>query len=198
MSRSLLSVLLFIGLIFLSWNFYAQTKGIKLSELQPFAQLFESEEKEEIEPIAEPQKEVETQENFRIEEVFACTITRDTNEGDADQDICEGNAIDDIIYSVDNGGILTVTSGPPWLNIIDDGTSTVRITGTPSGPGTYTYRIDASSGSCSGEFVEGTITVTAPPSAGTLDGIQDICEAGTTTFTSTVGGGVWSSDTPSV
>src|SRR5690554_2079601 len=38
-----------------------------------------------------------------------------------------------------------------------------------------------------------TVTVTAPPNAGTLSGTQTVCEGSTTTFSSTSSGGTWSS-----
>nr|MBM3931734.1 T9SS type A sorting domain-containing protein [Sphingomonadales bacterium] len=44
----------------------------------------------------------------------------------------------------------------------------------------------------------GTITVSAPTSAGTLSGTQSICVNGTTTFASTVSGGSWSSSATGV
>src|SRR6185436_3969871 len=43
-----------------------------------------------------------------------------------------------------------------------------------------------------------TVTVTAPPSAGTLSGTTAICSNGTTTFSSTVGGGNWTSGSTGV
>jgi hypothetical protein len=54
------------------------------------------------------------------------------------------------------------------------------------------------SGGCSAATATRTVTVTAAPSAGTLSGTQAACVGGTTTFTSTVNGGSWSSSNTAV
>ncbi|NVJ85509.1 MAG: putative Ig domain-containing protein, partial [Algoriphagus sp.] len=165
MSRSLLSVLLFIGLIFLSWNFYAQTKGIKLSELQPFVRLFEPEEEEEITPVAEPQKEIENQENFRIEEVFACTISLTSPGGTDNQTVCEGVGIIPITYEITGAPDVDVTNLPSGISFSMSG-NTLTISGTPgSGSnGNYSYLIEATNGSCVGTQTEtGNINVNSLP-----------------------------------
>jgi uncharacterized protein YjdB len=66
------------------------------------------------------------------------------------------------------------------------------ITGVAAGTALITYTV-AGTGGCADAVVTRTVTVTAPPSAGTLSGTQGICVAGTTTFVSTVSGGTWSS-----
>jgi uncharacterized protein YjdB len=51
---------------------------------------------------------------------------------------------------------------------------------------------------CSDAVASRTVTVSAPPSAGTLSGTQALCTGMTTTFSSTVSGGTWSSSNPAV
>ncbi len=83
-------------------------------------------------------------------------------------------------WSTSNAGIASVISG------------TGVITGVSAGTATLTYTV-AGSGGCPDATVTRTVTVTAAPVAGTLAGNQSICVGGTTTFTSTVSGGSWSS-----
>ena len=61
-----------------------------------------------------------------------------------------------------------------------------------AGTATMTYTV-AGTGSCSDATATRTVTVTAAPVAGTLAGGQAICTSGTTTFTSTQAGGIWTS-----
>ncbi|WP_428230135.1 Ig-like domain-containing protein [Flavobacterium sp.] len=69
----------------------------------------------------------------------------------------------------------------------------ITISGTPTVAGIYTYRIPLVGGCGTVLNATGKITITAAPNAGTLSGTQNICVAGTTTFTSTGDSGSWSS-----
>ena len=55
-----------------------------------------------------------------------------------------------------------------------------------------TYKITGTGG-CSDVTATRSVTVTLPPSSGVLSGTQAICQAGTTTFSSSIAGGIWSS-----
>jgi uncharacterized protein YjdB len=70
--------------------------------------------------------------------------------------------------------------------------TTGLIAGVTAGTATMTYTVPGS-GSCASATATRTVTITAPPSAGTLSGTQAICIGGTSTFSSTVSGGSWSS-----
>ncbi|MFN8273672.1 MAG: PKD domain-containing protein [Flavobacteriaceae bacterium] len=78
-------------------------------------------------------------------------------------------------------------------------TSSGLITPSSSTPGPYTitYTIPASGG-CPAVTATTTITITAPPTAGTLSGTQNICIGDSVTFGSTVSGGTWTSSNPAV
>ncbi|WP_271730215.1 Ig-like domain-containing protein, partial [Aquimarina algiphila] len=55
-----------------------------------------------------------------------------------------------------------------------------------------TYTVSGTGG-CPDATATRDVTITAPPTAGTLSGTQEACIAGTTTFSSTEAGGSWSS-----
>src|SRR5690554_4231745 len=66
------------------------------------------------------------------------------------------------------------------------------VTGQAAGTATITYTVTGTGG-CSDATATRTVTVTAPPNAGTLSGTQTVCEGSTTTFSTTSSGGTWSS-----
>ena len=88
-------------------------------------------------------------------------------------------------WSSSNTGIATINS------------STGVISGVSAGTATMTYT-KTGSGGCSNATATRTVTVSAAPSAGTLSGTQAICVSGSTTFSSTVSGGTWSSNNTSI
>ena len=94
----------------------------------------------------------------------------------------------------------TVTGGS-WLSsdntIVTIDATTGAVAGIAAGTATMTYTVTGTGG-CADVSATRTVTVTAPPSAGLLSGPQDICVLGTTTLTSTVAGGSWSSSATGV
>ncbi len=107
-----------------------------------------------------------------------------------DQDICVGGDSQLLsstafgTWSSDNTSIATVSS-------------TGVVTGVSEGTVDIFYTLPASGG-CPAPETSISITVTAPPDAGTLSGTQEVCEGNTRTFASTISGGTWSSGNPSV
>lgn len=89
----------------------------------------------------------------------------------------------------------TWTSGNTAVATIDSASGVV----TPVAVGTATmiYTVTGTGG-CANATATRTVTVTAPPTAGTLSGTQSICSNDTTTFTSTVSGGAWTSGNTAV
>ncbi|NCW88587.1 MAG: hypothetical protein EBV71_06845, partial [Chitinophagia bacterium] len=83
-------------------------------------------------------------------------------------------------WTSSNGSIATINS------------STGFVTGVAAGTATMTYTV-AGTGGCANATATRLINVTAPPSAGTLTGVQAICVAGTSSFYSSVNGGSWTS-----
>jgi uncharacterized protein YjdB len=65
------------------------------------------------------------------------------------------------------------------------------------GSSTMTYTVTGTGG-CANATATRAITITALPSAGTLSGNQAICIGATSSFTSTVSGGTWSSSNTSI
>jgi uncharacterized protein YjdB len=95
----------------------------------------------------------------------------------------------------------STVSGGTWSSsangVATINASTGLLTGVAAGTATMTYTV-AGTGGCANATATRTITVTAAPSAGTLSGNQAVCVASTTTFTSTVSGGTWSSSATGV
>jgi subtilisin-like proprotein convertase family protein len=91
-------------------------------------------------------------------------------------------------------------SGGTWTSSAA-GVATVSTTGTvtgvSAGTSTITYTI-AGTGGCADATATRTVTVTAPPVAGTLSGGQNIFIGATSTFSSTTSGGTWASSNASV
>jgi gliding motility-associated-like protein len=88
----------------------------------------------------------------------------------------------------------TWTTNDPTIATITAGGS---IGGVSAGSAIMTYTVTGTGG-CSDVSDTRSVTVSNAPSAGALSGTQIICANGTTTFTSTVAGGAWSSGTPAV
>ncbi|HLP21712.1 MAG TPA: hypothetical protein VK174_15470, partial [Chitinophagales bacterium] len=107
------------------------------------------------------------------------------------QAICTGGST--TFSSSVSGGVWSSANGV----IASVNSTTGVISGLSAGTTTITYTVSGSGG-CADATATRTVTVTAAPSAGTLSGSQAICVGGSTTFSSTVAGGAWSSGTPSV
>jgi hypothetical protein len=71
------------------------------------------------------------------------------------------------------------------------------VSGVASGTTTITYTIQGTGG-CANANTTTSVTITAPPTAGNISGTTGICANGTSTLTSSVTGGSWSSATPAV
>lgn len=88
------------------------------------------------------------------------------------------------------------TSGGTWSSqntaIATVNSSTGVITGVSSGTTSIDYTI-LGTGGCSNVTISRSVTVTSPVVAGTLNGNQAICIGQTSTFSSTVSGGTWTS-----
>jgi hypothetical protein len=89
-------------------------------------------------------------------------ITHDTTQGSTDQEVCEGDAIDDIVFTVGGGATNVLVTGLPFgvTHLLSSGTLT--ISGTPlddiSAQQVYNYTITSVSGFCP-DVLTGTIKV---------------------------------------
>jgi len=111
--------------------------------------------------------------------------------------LCQNTALTNITHTTTGAtGIGTATGLPTGVNPTW-ASNTITISGTPTASGTFNYTIPLTGG-CSSVNATGTITVTAPTSAGTLSGTDTVCPNGTTTLSSSVSGGTWSSDDTAV
>ncbi len=106
------------------------------------------------------------------------------------QAICVGNTT--TFSSSVSGGIWTSSD----TTIATVNTSGV-ITGVTAGTATITYTVSGSGG-CADATATRSVTITTAPSAGTLSGTQAICVGNTTTYTSSVNGGAWTSSNTAV
>ena len=75
--------------------------------------------------------------------------------------------------------------------------ATGLVTGIAAGTATITYTV-AGSGGCADATATRTVTVTAPPTVGTLSGEQNLFIGAASTFSSTTSGGTWSSSNTAV
>ncbi|QPH38867.1 Ig-like domain-containing protein [Pedobacter endophyticus] len=106
--------------------------------------------------------------------------------------VCENSEMPNITHSTTGATGIGTAMGLPAGVTAGWSSNVITISGTPTESGTFNYSI-ALTGGCGTENATGTITVTAPPVAGTLDGEQEVCVGSTTTFTSTHSGGTWMS-----
>ncbi|MBS1533547.1 MAG: T9SS type B sorting domain-containing protein, partial [Bacteroidetes bacterium] len=107
------------------------------------------------------------------------------------QNICIG---DSVTFSSSVLGGSWTSSNPAVATI---NAATGAIVGVSAGSATMTYTV-AGSGGCPNATATRTTTVTAPISAGTLSGTQNICIGDSVTFGSTVLGGTWTSSNTAV
>ncbi|ERM83492.1 hypothetical protein P872_00220 [Rhodonellum psychrophilum GCM71 = DSM 17998] len=75
--------------------------------------------------------------------------------------------------------------------------STGLVTGLTAGTATISYTLPASGG-CPPSVATRIINVSAPPTAGTLSGGEEVCVGGNSTFSSTSTGGTWVSNNPTI
>jgi uncharacterized protein YjdB len=115
-----------------------------------------------------------------------------------------GTAAVTLNYTVANGPAAVTTTGTGTLSTtsLANGTSTFTYTpaaGETSVTVTATIADPDGAGPCIASFDDVVITVVAPPNAGTLSGLQNVCGTGTTTFASNGNtGGTWSSSNTAV
>lgn len=121
------------------------------------------------------------------------TVTSPPNSGilSGNQEICVGGA-STFSSTVIGGSWSTSNASVATVNA-----STGVITGVSAGTATITYTVTGTGG-CANATSTRTVTVNAPPSAGTLSGVQAICVKGTSLFSSTVTGGTWTSSNPAI
>ena len=119
---------------------------------------------------------------------FAITITAPRSAGtiSGTTSLCLGSSAT-LTSSASGGTWATTDAAKVSIN------SAGVILGVSTGTATITYTVTGSGG-CSDATAQVAVTVTAPPTAGTLTGTQSICVGGYSQFTSTVSGGSWSSD----
>ena len=140
--------------------------------------------------------------NSAILLVLRRATTLSTSAASATPSLCQNTALTNITHTtvgatgISNSGVsgangLPVGVSAAWAS------NTITISGTPTASGTFNYSIPLTGG-CNSVNATGTITVTAPPSAGTLSGTQELCPNGTTTLSSSVSGGTWLSDATEV
>jgi len=106
-----------------------------------------------------------------------CTTTTTPIFASIPASICSGSTAPVLPLTSDNG-----ISGT-WLPATVSNTTA----------GSYVFTPDPTLFPCASGTVTKTIAVAAPPSAGTLSGTQSTCVGSTTTFTSTIAGGRWTS-----
>ncbi|MBC6366278.1 Ig-like domain-containing protein, partial [Algoriphagus sp. AK58] len=107
------------------------------------------------------------------------------------QDVCVGGT--QTFYSTVLGGSWSTSNSA----IATVNPSTGVVTGVAAGTATINYTVPGTGG-CADATATRTVTVTAPPSAGTLGGDQAVCIGGTSTFASTIPGGTWTTNNAAI
>ncbi|MDP4799222.1 MAG: tandem-95 repeat protein [Crocinitomicaceae bacterium] len=107
------------------------------------------------------------------------------------QAICE-NGTSTLSSNIAGGAWSSATPAVASINA-----STGVVTGVSAGTSIMTYTVTGTGG-CANATQTSLVTVTAPPTAGTISGTQAICANGSSTLTSSVAGGSWSSSNPLV
>ena len=120
------------------------------------------------------------------------TVTNPPTAGilNGNQTICVG----------DNSTFVSTIAGGSWTSsntAIATINATGVITGVSSGTATITYTVNGTGG-CSSATISRTVTVSSIPNAGVLSGTQTICIGLSSTLTSTIPGGTWSSSNTSI
>jgi gliding motility-associated-like protein len=95
----------------------------------------------------------------------------------------------------------STTAGGAWSSsntaIATVNNSSGAVVGISAGTAVITYTLTGTGG-CANVTSQRTVTVSAPPNAGTLSGNQNICQGGSSLFSSTILGGTWASASPAV
>ncbi|NRT17148.1 hypothetical protein HNP99_003527, partial [Flavobacterium sp. 28A] len=107
--------------------------------------------------------------------------------------LCINTALTAITHTTTRATGIGTATGLPAGVTASFASNKITISGTPTVAGTFDYTIPLTGG-CGSVNATGKITVTAAPDAGTLSGTQAICIDGTTTLSSTVKGGTWSTN----
>jgi gliding motility-associated-like protein len=104
--------------------------------------------------------------------------------------ICVGSTAN--FTTTGNGGSWTSTN-PSIASVSTNG----LVTGLTAGTVSIVYSVPGSGG-CANATVSRSVTVSAPPSAGTLSATSSLCVGASVNFSSSVSGGSWSSSDPSI
>ncbi len=121
------------------------------------------------------------------------TVTNPPTAGilNGNQTICVG----------DTSTFASTIAGGSWISsniaIATINPTTGVITGVSSGTATITYTVNGTGG-CSPATISRTVTVSSIPNAGVLSGTQAICIGLSSTLSSTIPGGTWSSSNSSI
>ena len=101
----------------------------------------------------------------------------------------------------DTSSLNSTVLGGTWTSsnnaVATVNSTTGLVTAVSAGSAIMTYTVSGIGG-CPNATATRTITVTAVPTAGTLSGTQSVCVGLSTSFSSTVVGGTWSSSSPAI
>ncbi|MFN5418726.1 MAG: LamG-like jellyroll fold domain-containing protein, partial [Sphingomonadales bacterium] len=107
-------------------------------------------------------------------------------------------SLDDILIwsrALSAAEVSQIYTSAPTITWSPGGATSNSITVSPTQTTNYTVTVTDGIGTCTDSV---RVTVTPPPTAGTLSGTQSLCVGSTSTFTSTATGGTWSSSNSSV
>jgi gliding motility-associated-like protein len=131
--------------------------------------------------------------------IATITINPQSNAGvDGSTSVCETNTASINLFSLitgeQTGGVWTRTSGTGGTFSATSGTFIPAVGATTS---TFIYTLNGVA-PCIVDSSMATVTITAQPIAGTLSGIQTVCQGNTRNFSPTIPGGTWTSTNPLV
>jgi subtilisin-like proprotein convertase family protein len=127
----------------------------------------------------------------------SCGITLNTTTTSTNQTKCLGSAINSIQYTVSGNPTSVTVTGLPAGVTYTYNLGVITISGTPNVTGNFNYTINTV-GCTPNATATGTITVSTPAQAGTISGNNTLCAGTSTTLTSTVAGGTWTSSNTAV
>jgi len=126
-----------------------------------------------------------------------CGITLISDTNSTNQNVCQNSILSNISYNIYSTMSVAVVGLPPGVTSSLVG-NLLTISGSPTIAGVFTYTVTLTG--CTGGIstANGVINVSAPISAGTVSGMNVICQGQSVHFTTSTPNGLWSSSNTNI